>query len=101
MEAVSPDTWEFKLRPDVKFSDGTPFTADDVAFSYNRALAPTSDFRSYISSIKEVKAIDPLTVHIITNGPNPILPDYTDLDPDHVQGVGGEAQRHQAAELQG
>ena len=47
-----------------------------MAFSYNRALAPTSDFRSYISSIKEVKAVDPLTVHIITNGPNPILPDY-------------------------
>jgi peptide/nickel transport system substrate-binding protein len=73
---IAPDTWEFKLRPDVKFSDGTPFTAEDVAFSYNRALAPTSDFRSYISSIKEVKAIDPLTAHIITNGPNPILPDY-------------------------
>jgi peptide/nickel transport system substrate-binding protein len=74
---VAPDTWEFKLRPDVKFSDGTPFTADDVVFSYNRALAPTSDFRSYISSIKEVKAVDPMTVHIITSGPNPILPDYT------------------------
>ena len=75
-KAVAADTWEFKLRPDVKFSDGTPFTADDVAFSYNRALAPTSDFRAYISSIKEVKAVDPLTVHIVTNGPNPILPDY-------------------------
>ena len=74
---IAPDTWEFKLRPDVKFSDGTPFTADDVVFSYNRALAPTSDFRSYISSIKDVKAVDPLTVHIVTNGPNPILPDYT------------------------
>ena len=73
---IAPDTWEFKLRPDVKFSDGTPLTAEDVAFSYNRALAPTSDFRSYISSIKEVKAVDPQTVHIITNGPNPILPDY-------------------------
>ena len=36
---------------------------------------PTSS--AYISSIKEVKAIDPLTVHIITDGPNPILPDYT------------------------
>ena len=76
-KAIAPDTWEFKLRPDVKFSDGTPFTADDVVFSYNRALAPSSDFRSYISSIKEVKAIDPLTVQIVTNGPNPILTDYT------------------------
>ena len=74
---IAADTWEFKLRPDVKFSDGTPFTADDVVFSYNRALAATSDFRAYISSIKEVKAVDPLTVQIVTLGPNPILPDYT------------------------
>ncbi len=76
-KTIASDVWEYKLRPDVKFSDGTPFTADDVVFSYNRALSPSSDFRSYISSIKEVKAIDPLTVHIITDGPNPILPDYT------------------------
>jgi peptide/nickel transport system substrate-binding protein len=68
---IAPDTWEFKLRPDVKFSDGTPFTADDVVFSYNRALAPSSDFRAYISSIKEVKAIDPLTVHIVTDRAQP------------------------------
>ena len=76
-QTIASDVWEYKLRPDVKFSDGTPFTADDVVFSYNRALAPSSDFKAYISSIKEVKAIDPLTVHIITDGPNPILPDYT------------------------
>jgi peptide/nickel transport system substrate-binding protein len=76
-KTIASDVWEYKLRPDVKFSDGTPFTADDVVFSYNRALSPSSDFKAYISSIKEVKAIDPLTVHIITDGPNPILPDYT------------------------
>ena len=33
---VEPTAWEFKLRPGVKFSDGTPFTADDVVFSLNR-----------------------------------------------------------------
>jgi len=76
-KTIASDVWEYKLRPDVKFSDGTPFTADDVVFSYNRALSSSSDFKAYISSIKEVKAIDPLTVHIITDGPNPILPDYT------------------------
>src|SRR6266853_299935 len=76
-KTIASDIWEYKLRPDVKFSDGTPFTADDVVFSYNRALSSSSDFKAYISSIKEVKAIDPLTVHIITDGPNPILPDYT------------------------
>ena len=74
---ISADTWEFKLRPNVKFSDGSALTAEDVVFSYQRALQPTSDFRAYISSVKEVKAVDPLTVQIVTNGPNPILPDYT------------------------
>jgi peptide/nickel transport system substrate-binding protein len=34
-----PSVWEFKLRPNVKFHDGTPFTAKDVVFSLNRAGA--------------------------------------------------------------
>jgi peptide/nickel transport system substrate-binding protein len=34
---VSPTVWFFDLRQGVKFHDGTPFTADDVVFSLNRA----------------------------------------------------------------
>ena len=41
---LNPTTWEFELRPDVRFHDGTPFTADDVVFSIERARANTSDF---------------------------------------------------------
>src|SRR5215831_15772283 len=33
-KAVTPTTWRFQLRKDVTFHDGTPFTADDVVFSY-------------------------------------------------------------------
>src|SRR5581483_6361331 len=33
-------TWTFKLRPDLKFSDGSPLTSEDVAFSLDRALDP-------------------------------------------------------------
>ena len=100
-KTIASDAWEFKLRPDVKFSDGTPFTADDVVFSYNRALAPSSDFKAYISSIKEVKAIDPLTVHIITDGPNPILPDYTTSILIMSKAWSEKHNVDQAAELQG
>ena len=37
--ATSPTTWRFELRRNVKFHDGTPFTADDVIFSLERAKA--------------------------------------------------------------
>ncbi|HEY7610643.1 MAG TPA: ABC transporter substrate-binding protein [Alphaproteobacteria bacterium] len=73
-KSINPTTWEFKLRQNVKFHDGTPFTADDVVFSIGRAKSPTSDFKSYFDSVTEVKKIDAYTVHFITKGPNPILP---------------------------
>lgn len=69
----SPTTWEFKLRENVKFHDGTPFTADDVVFSYQRAISEGSDVKAVISSIKELKKIDDLTIEITTHGPNPTL----------------------------
>lgn len=73
--AVEPNVWEFKLREGVTFHEGQPFTADDVVFSLNRALSETSDFKNYINSVSEVRKVDDLTVQIVTDGPNPILPD--------------------------
>jgi peptide/nickel transport system substrate-binding protein len=75
-----PLVWEFKLRPGVKFHDGSAFTADDVVFSYQRAMQPTSDMKSLLGSVDTITKVDDTTVRIKTKGPNPLLPaNLTDL----------------------
>lgn len=70
-----PTVWEFKLRPGVKFHDGSPLTAQDVVFSLNRAKGPNAQVKSLLASMEEVKAVDDLTVQVKTKGPNLIFPD--------------------------
>jgi peptide/nickel transport system substrate-binding protein len=72
---IDPTIWQFDLRQGVKFHDGTPFTAEDVVFSIKRALSETSDFKSAVSPIAAVAAVNDHTVRITTAAPNPILPD--------------------------
>ena len=72
---TSPTVWRFELRKNVQFQDGTPFTADDVVFSFARASGDGSDMRANTSDIKEVRKIDDHTIEIETLGPFPILPD--------------------------
>jgi len=71
---ADPLTWRFTLRKNVKFHDGTPFTAEDVLFSYQRATSQSSDIKANFASVKEVKKVDDFTVDFVTNEPNPILP---------------------------
>jgi peptide/nickel transport system substrate-binding protein len=73
-EQPSPNVWRFHLRPNVKFQNGEPFTADDVIFSVARAKGEGSDMAYTVTAVKEVKKIDDLTVEMVMEGPNPILP---------------------------
>jgi peptide/nickel transport system substrate-binding protein len=72
---ASPTVWRFELRQGVKFHDGTPFTADDVVFTFKRAAGEGSDMKGYTNPIKEVRKVNDHTVDIETLAPYPILPD--------------------------
>ena len=67
--------WIFNLRPNVKFSDGSAFTADDVVFTVNRIFAlPNRSFAIYLPHFVSVEAVDPLTVKFTLSQPTPLLP---------------------------
>jgi len=72
-EAKSPTLWRFNLRKGVTFHDGTPFTADDVVFSIERAQLPSSNFKVYAGPVGKPRRIDDYTVEIETPGPSPLI----------------------------
>lgn len=75
--AVDDLTWEFKLRKGVKFHDGSPFTAEDVAFTLKRVPnvpnSPSS-FATFTKPIVDVKIVDPYTIVFKTAAPHVLLP---------------------------
>ena len=70
---MDPNTWEFELRRGVRFHDGTPFTAEDVVFSIERARAGTSELQTPVANIAAIQALDDRTLHITTTAPDPLL----------------------------
>ena len=79
-QATSPTSWRFKLRPGVAFHDGAAFTADDVVFSVERALAPPSQRGFQLKGVKAARKVDDLTVDFILDAPDAVLP-------EKVQGI--------------
>jgi peptide/nickel transport system substrate-binding protein len=74
-EQAEPRVWRFHLRRNVRFSDGTPFTAEDVVFSIARARGPGSNVQSFFAGVVEVRAPDSHTIELVTQNPDPILPE--------------------------
>src|SRR5690606_6929037 len=73
-EIVDDTHWQFNLRKDVVFHDGSKFDAEDVVASLLRARdKPTKAFAAYTRNIKEVVAKDPYTVIVETTKADPLL----------------------------
>ncbi|KAB7705029.1 glutathione ABC transporter substrate-binding protein [Bacillus aerolatus] len=73
---LNDTTWEFKLREDVTFHDGTPFNANAVKATFNRLLDPkvASPRAVVFEMVKEVKIVDDYTVQFILTKPfSPLL----------------------------
>ena len=70
---ISPTQLRFTLRTGVKFSDGTPLTADDVVYSITRAMSKTSNYAVYTQGIDKVVKVNDSTIDIMMKGPNPVL----------------------------
>ena len=76
-KALDDLTWEFKLRKNVRFHDGTPFTAEDVVATYKRVPnvpnSPSS-MATFVKPIVETKIVDPHTIIFKTAHPHVLLP---------------------------
>jgi peptide/nickel transport system substrate-binding protein len=73
---INENLWEFKLRPNVTWHDGRPFTAADVVFTFQRSPSvPNSPggFGAFTRTVTQVEVVDPLTIRLHTSRPTPTL----------------------------
>lgn len=85
-------TWEFRLRPSIRFHDGGELTAADVVYSLRRIRDPqiNSPRRHEFDELDQIVAVDPLTVRIVSKGPYALLParlsQFSMILPDQLRG---------------
>ena len=95
--AIDTTTWEFKLRRGVKFHDGSPFTAEDAAFSLTRPLSikgSPGGFAAYVRAIASTTVVDAHTLRVKTKYPYGALPEDLNsiliVSKKHAQSAGPE-----------
>jgi peptide/nickel transport system substrate-binding protein len=102
--AVSPDhlVYTFWLRPDVRWHDGAPLTADDVVFTFERIRDPAVDaapLRNYFRDVKAIQKLDAHAVRFVYARPYfkalEIIGGAT-IIPKHIYGDGADFNSHPA-----
>lgn len=96
-KTLNDTTWELKLRDGVKFHNGEPFDANAVKFSLEKVLNPEtkSTLAARVPKLKGIEVVDPQTVRLLTNNPEPTMlmglslvpivpPKYTTDSPDQA-----------------
>src|SRR5690606_32685978 len=77
-ETESPTSFLFELRQDVVWHDGSPFTAHDVVFTYERASDQANPFTvaaaRRLATFTSAEAIDDYTVRLTISEPDLIFP---------------------------
>lgn len=97
-ERIDDYEWEFQLREDVEFHDGTPFNAEAIEANINRVLDPelASPRASQFEMVEAVEIVDDYTVRIITEYPfAPLLSNLAHysggiISPESIQAEDGE-----------
>ena len=72
-KAVTPVTWQFKLRPGVRFQNGDALTADDVKFSFERAIVEGYATASILDTFHAANVIDAQTIHLVSTHPDALF----------------------------